>query len=222
MRARLLISIFVLALLASASAYAQSFSLDIPFQFTAGEKALPAGAYTFSIKTGKENRLLISNAQGGQVIMQIISRVNSPAPLFDCGLVFDVAANARTISEAWIPGQGGFLVHNIPVDHTPQRLIGISTGSAKLDGKKAFAQSCAVCHGPQGNGNPDADKFFKITIPRLNSVYVQAKSDQEIREIIVEGRRKMDPARIEDQGMRHLLPTQSIDEIIAYLRTLKK
>jgi mono/diheme cytochrome c family protein len=220
MRAKLLIAISVLALSASVSTYAQSFTTDVPFQFTAGEKALPAGSYTFSKTT--DNRLLIRNAQGGQVIMQVLSRVSSPAPLFDCGLVFDVSGNARTVSEVWIPGEAGLLVHNVPPGHTSQRLIGIRTGSAKLDGKTAFAQSCAVCHGSQGNGNPDADKFFKITIPRLNSEYVQAKSDQEIREIIVGGRRKMEPARIEEQGMRHLLPTQSVDEIIAYLRTLKK
>jgi cytochrome c553 len=220
MRAKLLVAISVFALLASASAYAQSFTADIPYPFTVGQKALPSGSYTF-VKSA-DNTILVRNAQGGQVISQIITRVGSPAPVFDCGLVFDVSGNSRIVSEVWIPEAGGFLIHSVPSDHTLSRLIGVPSGSAKMDGKTAFARTCARCHGLDGNGNPDADKFFKTTIPRLNSAAVQAKSDKELTEIITGGRRKMEPVRIEEQGMRHLLQLKSVDGIIAYIRTLKK
>ena len=96
------------------------------------------------------------------------------------------------------------------------------SGTAAGSGKEIFAGTCARCHGPEGKGNEAADKFFNLTIPRLVSQTVQSKSDSELKEIISQGRRSMDPVRISQAGVRHLLQPESVDAVIAYVRTLKQ
>jgi mono/diheme cytochrome c family protein len=91
-----------------------------------------------------------------------------------------------------------------------------------LSGKGVFERTCARCHGPQGKGNPAADKFFQTPIPRLDSASVQTKSDQELKDIISYGRRQMDPVRMRQAAVQHLLDPESVDAVISYGRTLKQ
>jgi hypothetical protein len=69
-----------------------------------------------------------------------------------------------------------------------------------------------------------ADKYFQKTIPRLTSAYVQNKSDDELRQIITEGVRKMEPVRMGQPKARHRMKLTSaqVDDAIAYVRTLRK
>lgn len=93
----------------------------------------------------------------------------------------------------------------------------------KLPGKAVFEKTCKNCHGPEGKGNPTASSFWKVKIPRLDSRYVQQKSDEEIRKIITGGIRKMEPVRMDTPSAPHrgkLTPAE-VDEAIAYVRTLK-
>jgi len=86
-----------------------------------------------------------------------------------------------------------------------------------------FEKTCKNCHGPEGKGNPTASSFWKVKIPRLDSRYVQQKSDEEIRKIITGGIRKMEPVRMDTPPAPHrgkLTPAE-VDEAIAYVRTLK-
>jgi mono/diheme cytochrome c family protein len=94
--------------------------------------------------------------------------------------------------------------------------------SAELPGKAIFEQTCKKCHGPEGKGDRIADKFFKVTIPRLNSAYVQNKSDEEIKEVVTKGRRKMDPVKPGTPIATHSVKAEWVDDVIAYVRTLKK
>lgn len=96
--------------------------------------------------------------------------------------------------------------------------------AAELAGKAVFDQSCKNCHGPEGKGDRMADKYYQMTIPRLTSDYVQNKSDEELRRIITQGVRKMEPARMGQPRARHRmkLTEAQVDEAIAYVRTLKK
>ena len=126
------------------------------------------------------------------------------------------------LSEVWIPGEGGLLVHATPQGHSHEKVILQSGLSAGLSGKAVFERTCAKCHGPNGNGNEAADKFFQTPVPKLNSEYVQTKSDAELKEIITEGRRMMDPVRVGQPKVQHLLPTESVGAVIAYVRTFKK
>lgn len=98
--------------------------------------------------------------------------------------------------------------------------------SADHAGKEVYDQSCKNCHGPDGAGNNVADKFFGITIPRLNSKSVQMKTDSELQEIILRGSGRMEPVRIGRPTMPHgktkTLTEQQIDDVVAYVRTFWK
>ena len=101
-------------------------------------------------------------------------------------------------------------------------VLGMPASSAENPGKAVFDKTCKQCHGPEGKGNVAADKFYEVKIPRLNSDYVQRKSDDEIREIITQGRRKMRPVRMGQPVAEHKLEPSEVGDVIAYVRTLKK
>ena len=93
----------------------------------------------------------------------------------------------------------------------------------ELPGKAVFERTCKNCHGPLGKGNPTMDSFWKTKIPRLPSDYVQRKSDAELKKIITGGIRKMQPVRLDAPTAPHRpkLTPQQVDDVIAYVRTLK-
>lgn len=93
---------------------------------------------------------------------------------------------------------------------------------AEQSGKAIFDGTCKNCHGPEGKGDAMADKFYQVQIPRLNSAYVQDKSDDELKEIITKGRRKMEPVKAGQPSAQHRLEPESVDAVIGYVRTLKK
>jgi hypothetical protein len=66
-------------------------------------------------------------------------------------------------------------------------------------------------------------KFWKVQIPRLDSKYVQQKSDAELRKIITGGIRKMEPVRMDAPSAPHRakLTPEQVEQAIAYVRTLK-
>jgi len=225
MMCRNLTTIIVLSLLAVASAYGQRptrLTVNVPFGFEAGGKSLPAGTYQFTYDLNGRS-LSISGAKGQMAILQIITQLGRSSFSTDSGLVFDTFEGRRVISEVWMPGVDGLLVHSTPKQHTHEMVIAMgSSATANLSGKAVFERSCARCHGPEGKGNAAAAKFFQTSIPRLDSAYVQAKSDEELKDIISHGRRKMDPVRIGQATVQHLLDPGSVDAVIAFVRTLKQ
>jgi mono/diheme cytochrome c family protein len=90
-------------------------------------------------------------------------------------------------------------------------------------GKATFDDSCAHCHGEAGAGNPAQDTFWKLKIPRLNADYVQKKSDDELRDVILNGKKKM-PAAVQGQphGATTKIRPEQVPDLIEYIRTLKK
>ena len=93
-----------------------------------------------------------------------------------------------------------------------------------MAGKQVFEKTCQNCHGPQGKGSPTANSFWKVNIPRLDSKYVQDKTDAELRKIITGGMRKMEPVRMDIPTAPHRpkLTSKQVDSVIAYVRTLKE
>ncbi len=91
-------------------------------------------------------------------------------------------------------------------------------------GKKLYDKTCRGCHGPEGTGSQAADKLYKTKIPRLNSAEVQAYSDQELAGIIMGGKGKMASVRLGTPQNPHgrKFTGDEIEEVIAYVRTLKK
>jgi len=81
-------------------------------------------------------------------------------------------------------------------------------------GKEVFLKKCASCHGQNGEGKEAIAKALKVELKHLGSKEVQAKSDPDIKKVIVEGVGKMKPVKDMD--------TKSVDDSIAFMRTLKK
>lgn len=217
-----------LALTAVAASLAQAqmtrVQVDVPYPFTFASKQLPAGAYTFSFSAVRDMLLVQSDTSHPVKLMSmIVTRLSGPAAFLQGGsLVFDKSGKGRILSEVWIPGQEGILLHSVP-KHDARDVLSFSQLSltANASGKTAFDLTCARCHGADGRGSAAADQFFKTTIPRLASDAVQRKSDAELRKIITQGTQVMPPVEVEESGYRHRLPPQDVNAVIAYVRSLK-
>jgi len=81
-------------------------------------------------------------------------------------------------------------------------------------GKAVFAKRCASCHGDAGEGKESIAKMLKVEIRPLGSKEVQAKSDADLKKDILNGTGKM-------KGVTGI-DAKGADDLIAYLRTLKK
>jgi len=200
----------------------QSMRFEIPYEFTVGSKVLPAGTYTFTVD--KSQLRGESATGGGHFTALIMTRLSGPAQfLRDGSLVFDKTDGGRVLSEVWMPGTDGLLLHTRTKDHQPDvLLVSDLNQTSTVSGKAAYNLTCGRCHGPDGKGEARADKFFNMTIPRLSSAEVQGKSDAELREQITQGSRAMPPVEVDEAGFRHRLPPQDVDAVIAYVRTLKQ
>lgn len=102
--------------------------------------------------------------------------------------------------------------------------LGMPAYSDMDAGKATFKESCVHCHGEEGAGNPVQDKFWRMRIPRLNEAYVQKKSDAELKNIILNGKRKMPAAMMGNPETAHRTKVQpeQVADLIAYVRSLKK
>jgi mono/diheme cytochrome c family protein len=94
-------------------------------------------------------------------------------------------------------------------------VAGVALAADAKNGVDVFNKSCKMCHG-EGGATPNAQvsKMFGVPIPLLNSAEIQAKSDADIRKAITDGKGKMPAAKNVTGG--------AVDDVIAYLRTLKK
>jgi cytochrome c5 len=202
---------------------APSVHFTIPYTFTIGSKALPAGTYTFSFSTDSST-ITVESDKGGSATARVICGISGPNELFDGGyLVFDKTDSGLVLSEVWISGAGGKLLHPIPEGDSRLGLVGTRLNMKRsYSGKTVYGLTCARCHGDNGKGNPEADKFYGLTIPRLNSAVVQSMSDAKLRQQITLGGSAMPPVEIEESGFRHRLPPQDVEAVIAYIRTLKQ
>jgi len=81
-------------------------------------------------------------------------------------------------------------------------------------GKVVFDKTCKTCHGATGVANPNIAKMMKVDIKDLGSPEIQKMSDADIKTTITEGHGKMKPVKS--------VTGKDIDNVIAYVRTLKK
>jgi hypothetical protein len=122
MRTRLLVMVGFLSLLAVGSASGQQeakVEANIPFQFTVEGKVLPAGQYTLTRKVGDDFFRVVGPDNAG-VLAPVITRLGgeihtTPA---DAHIVFDKLGDTYYLSEIWIPGEDGFLLHTTKEAHT--------------------------------------------------------------------------------------------------------
>ena len=94
-------------------------------------------------------------------------------------------------------------------------VAGIALAADAKAGGEVFNKTCKGCHGAEGaTPNEAVGKMLGATIPVLASAEIQARSDADIRKAITEGKGKMPAAKS--------VTGASIDDVIAYVRTLKK
>jgi len=82
------------------------------------------------------------------------------------------------------------------------------------EGEAVYGTKCKNCHGADGAGNPAIAKMMNVTMKPLGSAEVQAKSDADLKTVITAGTGKMKPVAGIAAG--------DVDNVVAYLRTLKK
>jgi len=95
----------------------------------------------------------------------------------------------------------------------PIPLLLAAKGDAEA-GKAIYAKRCAACHAKEGEGKPAIAKMLKVELRHLGSKEVQARSDDEIRKLLAEGKGKKKPVKgLSDEDMAN---------VIAHIRTLAK
>ena len=86
-------------------------------------------------------------------------------------------------------------------------------GSVRNNGSDIFRTRCSVCHGVDGNGHTELGK--KLKTPDLRSDEVQKRSDDELLEIITDGKGEM-------PGFEKKLTPDGIQQVILHLRKLAR
>lgn len=94
--------------------------------------------------------------------------------------------------------------------------------AAGAQGKEVFEKICSECHGERGSGNQVANNFYKVQIPRLDSAQVQSMTDEDLKNVIMNGRRKMKPPLVGTPYMQHKVKPELLNDVVAYVRTLKQ
>ncbi|HEY4085852.1 MAG TPA: cytochrome c [Bryobacteraceae bacterium] len=93
---------------------------------------------------------------------------------------------------------------------------GVALAADATAGKAIFDKTCKGCHGDAGATPNDAlAKMMQVTIPTLADPQFQAsKTDDDIKNAITKGHGKM-PAQ-------KSVPADQVDNVVAYVRSLKK
>jgi len=81
-------------------------------------------------------------------------------------------------------------------------------------GQALYDKACKSCHGADGTPNAAVAKMMKVDMKDLKSTEVQSLSDDDMKKIITEGKGKMKPVKT--------VSGPAIDDVIAYVRSLKK
>ncbi len=127
------------ALVSGATEVHAQGAFEIPFEFHAGGKTLPAGDYRVA-QTGDGQITLRQEATGNEFQVPFTKRLAQPKPpLAEPQLVVDVAGNFKpsymeggyltdyVLAEVWLQGGDGYLVHTMKGVHKTQIIKGQKT-----------------------------------------------------------------------------------------------
>jgi mono/diheme cytochrome c family protein len=87
------------------------------------------------------------------------------------------------------------------------------TWAGAAEGKEIYTGKCAACHGADGEAKPAMAKMFPSMPAKLGAAKVFAKSDDELKAVILKGQGKMKP-------VSGVTEKQAAD-VVAFVRTLK-
>ena len=86
-----------------------------------------------------------------------------------------------------------------------------ATDVRSSSGENIFRAKCAICHGVDGSGRTPNGK--KLKVPDLRSDEVQKRPDDELSDIIMNGKRDMPPFEKKVSG-------DKLQQVIIYVRSL--
>ena len=110
------VAVMWLTQIAYGQASTSQLRVEIPFGFSAGGKELPSGTYLF--KGESAGRISVLNVGGKTgTILKIITSLARSGDADDHLLAFDKVGDARILSEVWLHGREGALVHSTPGEH---------------------------------------------------------------------------------------------------------
>jgi mono/diheme cytochrome c family protein len=81
------------------------------------------------------------------------------------------------------------------------------------EGKELYTAKCAPCHGAKGEGKAAIAKMYNVIQRPLASKEVQARTDEELKQVILKGQGKMKPVA----GVTE----KPAADVVAFVRTLK-
>lgn len=111
----------------------------------------------------------------------------------------------------------GFLFFLVLLMSATSDLFAIHASGNPEDGEAIFLESCQHCHGPLGRGNGQMAEYLDPPPKDLTSESTRSMTDDEIREVIIEGRKGTAMAGFEDSFQ----DAQLID-LVAFIRSLKR
>ncbi len=121
MRTKLLVaSLFLISTVVAMYAQTVSLRANIPFAFTAGQKQLPAGEYSFTPTANGETVRVASNKDTALALVLTRMAAGIHTTPKDAHVVFDKMGDQYFLSEIWIPGVDGFDLHNTTQKHEHQ------------------------------------------------------------------------------------------------------
>jgi len=83
-------------------------------------------------------------------------------------------------------------------------------------GKDIYRESCRHCHGVSGQGDGQMAEYLNPRPADLASQSTQAKTDQELKEVILKGR-----AGTAMVGLEGALEEVQLNDLMAFIRSLK-
>jgi hypothetical protein len=100
--------------------YAQEgATAEIGFQFVAAGKTMPPGTYDLTANSDATAFTLAPQGKGAGVILVPMTRLAaSEPPSGDTRFVFDKVGSTYFLSEAWLPGEDGYLFYAAKEKHT--------------------------------------------------------------------------------------------------------
>jgi hypothetical protein len=114
-RTKMVVLFSLLTLLTAGFVYGQSrvVKANIPFAFNVEGKTLPAGQYEFLPDTNGATMRILGAGKGSSVLAMIQTRMAAEIHTTpnDAHIVFDKVGDVYTLSEVWVPGVDGFMLH---------------------------------------------------------------------------------------------------------------
>jgi mono/diheme cytochrome c family protein len=91
--------------------------------------------------------------------------------------------------------------------------VAMAAGDATT-GKASYDKACKSCHGADGTPNAGIAKSMKVEMAHLGDSSIQGMSDADLKGVITNGKGKMKPSKS--------VSGKAADDVVAYMRTLKK